>query len=342
MSLHLLTVFPSFSVPGNPCECLDSAVQTAISNYYAPNSWRSKRSAWKKITTFCALWGFRPVPASHLTVARYIAYLAVECQLKFNTINNYVSAVNTLHHFCGHSKYLAQDFFLVSATLRGFRRLLGVESTQKAPVTPAILMGILNICDPLEDSGFIAALLVGFFTLLRKANLVPPSKDKFLHGRHLSRDSFSSGSSGLIVTVRDTKTIQFKERSLELPLYSCHGSPLCPVSAVLNHFDMFPARPESPAFLHTKGGNTRPYTYSTFSKTLSDKIGALGLDNSDYSCHSLRRGGASFAHRCGARIEGIQKLGDWSSLAVLLYLDKPIHHHHEIARLMSDNISLIS
>ena len=79
-------------------------------------------------------------------------------------------------------------------------------------------------------------------------------------------------------------------------------------------------------------------TYSDFSMILSNKLAAIGLDTSHYTSHSLRRGGASFAHQCGAKPESIQKMGDWASLCVLLYLDTPLSHRHNVAQTMANNI----
>ena len=213
----IVTVFPFSYLTGTLSETLDKAVSRAVSDYYAPSSWKSKLSAWRKFLEFCASINVTCVPASPITIARYIAYLATVCKLKYSTIVNYVSAVNTLHRFSG-SNYVAQDAFLVQATLKGFRRQLGDSPRRKLPLTPDMLHRIISICDPLEDSGFIAAMLVGFFAMLRKSNLVPAKNSTSISDKHLKRGSFSFTDFGVLLSIQETKTIQFKTRTLDIPL----------------------------------------------------------------------------------------------------------------------------
>ena len=46
----------------------------------------------------------------------------------------------------------------------------------------------------------------------------------------------------------------------------------------------------------------------------------IGLDPNHYSSHSFRRGGATWAFKCGVSAELIQLQGDWKSDAYKLYL----------------------
>lgn len=46
-------------------------------------------------------------------------------------------------------------------------------------------------------------------------------------------------------------------------------------------------------------------------------------------------GGASFAHAMGASLELIQAQGDWASMAVLVYLTRPIEQRVQVAELMA-------
>ena len=50
----------------------------------------------------------------------------------------------------------------------------------------------------------------------------------------------------------------------------------------------------------------------------------LSLDPADFSGHSLRRGGATFAFQCGIPSELIKLQGDWRSDAYMLYLTLPL------------------
>ena len=240
-------------------------------------------------------------------------------------------------------EYNAWPLNLVKAVLKGYRRMLGHTMVQKLPITPDILKRIISICDKKNESGFIAAILVGFFTFLRKSNLVPESMENFKPGRHLSWGSFAFKGDCAIVKVVETKTIQCRERILYLPLAKCSVTELCPIATVQVHFQEFITKEKSnPTFQYKDRNNTKTLTHSKLSSTLKEKLTILGIDPNTISMHSLRRGGASYiyAHQCGASIELIQAMGDWASLSVLLYLSRPFEQRLNVATTMANNMLL--
>lgn len=138
-----------------------------------------------------------------------------------------------------------------------------------------------------------ALFLVAFFSFLRKSNLVVDN------GSVISPEvprccDFTVSSTDAWLNIRATKTIQFFQRALSIPLPIIPHSPLCPVSALNNHLRindvgrLFSVRSTSTSPAH-------PLTYSHFSKFLAKVITALGLDSRHYSPHSFCCGGATFA-----------------------------------------------
>jgi len=81
--------------------------------------------------------------------------------------------------------------------------------------------------------------------MARLANIVPSSCKSFDPRPHLSRCDVVSNELGLIATFHCTKTIQFGERKLHIPLLRIPDSPLCPVSAYHRMVRLVPARPRS-------------------------------------------------------------------------------------------------
>lgn len=79
---------------------------------------------------------------------------------------------------------------------------------------------------------------------------------------------------GLLVTFKCTKTIQFGERLLQIPLHSIPGYPLCPVAAYRRMIELVPARRSCPVFLLPGHSAVVPLTkrsfVSLFCKCLSD------------------------------------------------------------------------
>lgn len=72
-----------------------------------------------------------------------------------------------------------------------------------------------------------------------------------------------------------------------------------------------------PLFLDLK--SRKALSYEKFShklKTLVKKSGIPGR----ITCHSLRRGSATYLSRLGLPLQDVKMYGDWKSLSVLLYL----------------------
>ena len=131
-----------------------------------------------------------------------------------------------------------------------------------------------------------------------------------------------------LVHVRWSKTIQFRERTIHLPLPRIPHSVLCPVTAILHAFSFTQlGAPSSQAFawLHQHDLRLMPITYKSFLAKLRIIMSSLGYTEKSYATHSFHRGGASFAFQEGIPLELIKLLGDWKSNAVLLYITVPMH-----------------
>ena len=86
-------------------------------------------------------------------------------------------------------------------------------------------------------------------------------------------------------------------------------------------------------------GRATPLTYPVFVKMLKGYLGKLGFPAANYSGHSFRRGGASWALANNVPGEFIQLLGDWKSQVYREYLDVPLVHKAQQVHLMLSNIS---
>ena len=59
-------------------------------------------------------------------------------------------------------------------------------------------------------------------------------------------------------------------------------------------------------------------------KKLKHVLDLCGVDSAFYGSHSLRRGGASWALKCGLNGDLVRILGDWKSNAYMSYLEIPV------------------
>ncbi|XP_078681567.1 uncharacterized protein LOC144916320 [Branchiostoma floridae x Branchiostoma belcheri] len=212
---------------------------------------------------------------------------------------------------------------------------------QKLPITPEILLSIRSLLDlrrPLHATLW-AVFCIGFFTLLRKSNLVPPSRAAFSADKHLTRASLQLTPDGLIVRITWSKTRQFRQKVLQLPVAAIPGHPLCPRAAYLHMTHLLPASGDSPAFLVPgSDGSLVSLTHSTLVSHLKTLLQAAGFPSNKFSGHSFRRGGATFAWHCGADPQTIKLMGDWSSDAYEVYLDSSLEQRWSFSKHISHSI----
>ena len=179
-----------------------------------------------------------------------------------------------------------------------------------------------------------AAFLVAFFLFLRISNLVPyKSSDLGSNEAYfLTRLDVWFSTAGAVLRVYRTKTIQFHQRVLEIPLPLIPNSILCPVSALKNYFSLVPGPLVSPLFMVSEGSDIKPVLASHFNRFFKACVRAVGF------CH----GGAIFAFHCNAPSEFIKAQGDWQNDAYLIYLKLSMKKKLNILRSISTRLSHIS
>ena len=79
-------------------------------------------------------------------------------------------------------------------------------------------------------------------------------------------------------------------------------------------------------------------THSKFVQILQASLRGSGLNPSEYSGHSFRRGGATFAFACGIPAEIIKLQGDWKSSAYQKYIVAPLNLRQDLARVLALNL----
>jgi hypothetical protein len=111
------------------------------------------------------------------------------------------------------------------------------------------------------------------------------------------------------------------------------------VAALRRLFSAVDSPPESFAFSYLSGqGRLTTFTHRAFVAQFKSQLPYLGLDPARYAGHSFRRGGATFAFRCGAPPAQIKEQGDWKSAAYLLYLEFDDSARARMAALMAQGI----
>lgn len=274
---------------------------------WSSNTWKTRKSQWRKYLDFCEVHELEPLPASIDTICLYISYLTFAFQ--YSSITNYLSAVWRLHDWFGYSSNV-RDSFAIKCTLAGAKRVLGSRVVQCTPLLPKDLLKILKVLYLRNYMTLViwCMILLCFRCLLRKSHVTDSP-------HNLSLKDIMFTDYGMDVYIRSSKTIQFQERELVLPIVESK-SPLCPVKCLRDYLDVRPATRSTELFVDRRG---RPITYKYYCSSLKKFCILAGL-RGYFATHSLRRGGALFLSSIGLPLHEIQTYGDWRSLSVLLYL----------------------
>ena len=281
-------------------------------NWMADSSKSTRRSQWKHYFSFCEEYNQNALPASLDTILLYLAYMA--SSFKYVSIINYLSAVWVLHKMSGF-KHIDSNSFEIYVTLRGIRRTIGDVSKQARPLSVHELLLIYSNLDLRlsEDLALWCAIIMCFRGLFRKSNIVE-------EGIAVLAQDVSIYDWGVLIRLRRTKTISFRERILEFPFSNIEGSPFCVKKHLLALIDMVHHSPTTQLISYFKGARVIRGTYSWLASRLHKLSKQLRLES--FTSHSLRRGGASAMAEAGFSLIDITNLGDWSSMSVLLYLTK--------------------
>ena len=233
---------------------------------YAPSTNKARDSAVVAFERWCTSTQ-REIWPSEDTLCEYVAFLANSGF--YLSIKTYLSAINTYHKLQGHHDCLANSFKLKTLQ-RGVKRAQAHAPRGKHPLTPVELRRIRKTLDwsSSRDRTFWACLVIGFWTFLRGGNLVPKSASKFDANRHLSPLNMTVGNN-VVFSLMKTKTVQFAERILVLPLVALPGNELCPVSALVQMWDLCPLRKAGPLFVFSDGrGACVPLLHSKLNESM--------------------------------------------------------------------------
>jgi hypothetical protein len=263
-------------------------------------------------------------PTQSIVVA-YVAFLARSCSYK--TIKNYLQGLREFwENSLGHNPMA--DWLKVKWALQGVRRIKGDSTSRKRPITPQMLLSFLRLLDFSQPQAVcvFTAMLVAFFGFFRKSNVTVRSPSLFDSSKNLCRGDVRVDLSKycLWVQLRWTKTIQFQERVVDVPIMGLKNHPLDPVAWWQRLCAAVPAPASAPAFCYLDaGGKRQVLTHAQLVQHTKTLVAKMGLDPASVSGHSFRRGGASYAAMAGVPAELIKLQGDWRSDAYKLYCVLP-------------------
>ena len=263
-----------------------------LRNSKADNTIRAYKSDFNDFGLFCAQNGFKSLPSDPKIVSLYLTQLSTK-NVKISTIKRRLVSIGVIHKLKGH--YLDTKHPLIVENLMGIKRRKGSIQNGKKPLLINNLKKIINVIDQqkkekikiLRDRTII---LIGFSGGFRRNEIVS-----------LDFDDLDFVEEGLKINIKRSKTDQFGVGSTKgLPYFE--NSQYCPVVSIQKWIEI--SRINSGALFRrfTKGSNLseKRLTDQTVALLIKEYLGLAGIDNTNYSGHSLRSGFATSAAEAGA------------------------------------------
>ena len=317
-------------------EQLKAENRVTQSHRFAKGTAQNMISAIKTWLTVCVFFNFRPVPATSESVIPFLELMALT--VTYGHLKHLLTSIKFYHQTQGY-EYPDSDFDIVN-TLHGLKRKLFHTPRQALPINPVIMRAMYRHLDmnKVKDLALWSSFLLSFYCLFRKSNTVPKSASKVNMQRTLLRRHIriDDSSNTIYVHVTFSKTIQFGEKDIVIPIPSNSDPAMDPVRHLRALFRVVKCSEDSPAFSFSEHSFI---SYSYFTTQLKKLLSLAGYDPSLYSGHSFRRGGATYLFRLGASILQIQSSGDWASQCFVKYLYITENERLIIQRLMSSAIS---
>ena len=279
----------------------------------AINTVRAYKSDFNDFGLFCAQNGFKSLPSEPKIVALYLTYLSTK-DAKMSTLKRRLVSIGVIHKLKGH--YLDTKHPSIIENIMGIKRRKGSIQKAKKPLLISSLKTIIDTIDQqnkkkikiLRDRSII---LIGFSGGFRRNEIVS-----------LNYDDLDFVPEGLKIKIKRSKTDQFGEGSIKAVPYF-DNSQYCPVVSLKNWIDT--ARINSGALFRrfSKGSRLteKRLTDQTVALLIKEYLQLAGIDNKNYSGHSLRSGFATSAAESGAEERSIMAMtGHKSSEMVRRYI----------------------
>jgi len=257
----------------------------------ANNTLRAYKSDFRDFGAFCAKHGFNSMPTEPKVVSLYLTHLSASS--KISTLRRRLVSIGVVHKIKGH--YLDTKHPVIIENLMGIKRKKGSIQIGKKPILINHLKQIINVIDEqkIEKIKKIrnkTLILIGFGGGFRRTELIS-----------IDHEDIDFVQEGVKITVRKSKTDQFGEGMIKgLPYFS--NEKYCPVTNLKNWLTLSKIK-TGPIFRRFAKGSilTRHrLTDQSVVLIIKDCLKLAGIENQNFSGHSLRSGFATVAAESGA------------------------------------------
>ena len=271
-----------------------------LQNSKANNTVRAYKSDFNDFGIFCARNGFKSLPSNPKIVSLYLTHLSTK-DAKISTLKRRLVSIGVIHKLKGH--YLDTKHPSIIENIMGIKRRKGSIQKAKKPILINSLKLIIDAIDQ-ENKQEIkkfrdrSIILIGFSGGFRRNEIVS-----------LDYDDLDFVPEGLKINIKRSKTDQFGEGFTKaLPYFD--SSQYCPVVSLKNLLDLSKIKtgPVFRRFIKGSKLSENRLTDQTVALLIKKYINLAGIDNKNYSGHSLRSGFATSAAESGAEERNIMAM----------------------------------
>tara|TARA_A100001234_G_C12626450_1_gene386330 strand:- start:1046 stop:1999 length:954 start_codon:yes stop_codon:yes gene_type:complete len=255
------------------------------------NTLRAYKSDFRDFGAFCAKHGFNSMPTEPKIVSLYLTHLSTSA--KISTLRRRLVSIGVVHKLKGH--YLDTKHPVIIENLMGIKRKKGSIQIGKKPILINHLKEIINVIDnqkidKIKKLRNRTLILLGFGGGFRRTELIS-----------IDYEDLDFVEEGLKITLRRSKTDQFGEGLVKgIPYFT--NEKYCPVISLKNWINLSKIK-TGPIFRRFAKGSiltSNRLTDQSVVLIIKDCLKLAGIENKNFSGHSLRSGFATVAAESGA------------------------------------------
>jgi site-specific recombinase XerD len=263
-----------------------------LQNAKSNNTIRAYKSDFRDFGAFCAKNGFKSLPTEPKIVSLYLTHLSIK-EAKMSTLRRRLVSIGVIHKLKGH--YLDTKHPVIIENIMGISRKKGNYQRGKKPILINDLKAIINAIDQvsakeIKKNRDKTIILIGFGGGFRRAELVS-----------IDYEDVEFVAEGVKIIIKRSKTDQFGEGLIKaLPYFS--NKLYCPVLHLKKWLEISNIK-SGPIFRKfNKGFNLsdKRLTDQTVALIIKEYLDLAGIENKNYSGHSLRSGFATATAESGA------------------------------------------
>ena len=271
-----------------------------LQNSKASNTVRAYKSDFNDFGLFCVQNGFKSLPSEPKIVSLYLTHLSTR-DIKISTLKRRLVSIGVIHKLKGH--YLDTKHPIILENIMGIKRRKGSIQKGKKPLlinNLKLLIDVIGEYNNEEIKKFRdrSIILMGFSGGFRRNEIVS-----------LDYEDLDFVIEGVKINLKRSKTDQFGEGLVKaLPYFDNHQ--YCPVTSLKKWIEISKIS-SGPLFRRFSKGSKlleNRLTDQTVALLIKKYLQLAGIDNKNYSGHSLRSGFATSAAESGAEERSIMAM----------------------------------